>query len=82
MGNRKAPSPPPGSPGYTGQMQFKPAPPPPPPAKRGITVTIENSHLMYDAIRDLEKSSVAAFSEAIQKVIAKQTSGRPKGKKR
>jgi len=34
MGNRKQPSPPPGSPGYRGPKQFKPTQPPAPPRKR------------------------------------------------
>jgi hypothetical protein len=34
MGDRKAPSPPPGEPGYTGPPQRRPAPPPRPPEKR------------------------------------------------
>lgn len=33
-GDRRAPSPPPGAPGYMGPRQVKPNPPPPPPRKR------------------------------------------------
>lgn len=38
MGNRKAPKPAPGSPGYKGPMQFKPTPPPPPPRTRADVI--------------------------------------------
>lgn len=40
MGERRAPSPPPGTPGYQGPPQSKPAPPPAPPPKRACGVSI------------------------------------------
>lgn len=61
MGNRKAPSPAPGTPGYRGPRQVKPEPPPAPPPKRVSTFQHDEPVLRYQAHIDIPPDPPSAF---------------------
>lgn len=63
MGNRKAPSPAPGTPGYRGPRQVKPEPPPAPPPKRVSTFQHDEPVLRYQAHIDIPPDPPSAFPD-------------------